>query len=140
MRYLLILLILVTACTKNNSTSNPTRTDFFAHEKDAFQKVQQALLQHNKNEQLLQIENITYVDATQKTYAFVFYRSNMGSSNIVFQRSNNAAARTDDGVTSIKCEGEDCDCKVKTIISREGDVTVDCTCKSCTMLINQNIL
>lgn len=140
MRYLPVILILFIACTKKSPENKNIRTDFFISESDAFNKVQLALQQHNPKEQLVHIDNITYVDASQKTYAFVFYHSNMGNSNIVFQRNNHTTARADGGVTSIKCEGEDCDCKVKTVITREGDVNVDCSCKSCTMLINQSIL
>ncbi len=140
MRYLLIVLLAFLACTKNPTESKSSRTDFFNNEKDAFKKVQQALQQHNPKEHLVHIDNITYIDASKKSYAFVFYRSTMGSSNIVFQLNQSPSARADGGVTSIKCDGDDCDCKVKTVISREGDVTVDCSCKSCTMLINQSIL
>lgn len=140
MRYLLFVLVVFTACTKKPLETQNTRTDFFVNEQDAFEKVKQAILQHNQQEQLKHIDNITYIDASQKSYAFVFYRSNMGSSNIVFQMNHHTNAREDGGVTTIKCEGEECDCKVKTVITREGDVTVDCTCKSCTMLVNQNLL
>ena len=137
MRYLLYILVLFTACTKKPTGIKSSRIDFFTDNTDAFKKVQLALHQHNIKEQLILIENITYIDAVQKSFAFVFYRSNMGLSNVVFQLNHNPTAK--EQVTSIKCDGEDCDCKVKTIITSTGDVTVDCTCKSCTMLINQNI-
>lgn len=136
MRYLFILIICCTACTKASINQKKQRTDFFQTKDDAFKKVQQALDLHQTHEQLTLIENITYIDATQKSYAFVFYRSNFGLSNIVFEQKQDSLGVQN--ITSIKCEGEQCDCKVKAVILREGDVLLDCSCKSCTMLIKQN--
>lgn len=81
------------------------------------------------------LENISYFDSKTKSYAFVFYRSGKGVENIVIEHEYNGTAVSH--IKSIKCAGEDCDCKVITVISDEGDVTVDCTCHSCEMIIRQ---
>lgn len=135
MRYLIMLILFFIACNNKQIADKKTRTDFFETEADAFKKVQNAIQKINNKEQLIRIDNITYIDGSKKTYAIVFFQSNMGSSNLAFEKTNNST--NDAGVTSIKCTGQYCDCKVHTTISREGDVAVKCSCQSCTMEIRQ---
>lgn len=81
------------------------------------------------------LESVSYIDSKTKSYAFVFYRSTKGVENIVIEQEYTGTVVSN--IKTIKCAGEDCDCKVVTVISDEGDVTVDCTCHSCEMIIRQ---
>ena len=129
-------IMILVACNKENNPQPPpmSRTDFFSNEKDLQQKIQTALDQHRPGEKLERIESISYIDSRNKSFAFVFYRSNKGSSNVVIQKQY--LGRDQYAVNSVKCDGAGCDCKVKTIIGNNGDVTLDCSCSSCTMLVN----
>ena len=132
-------LFCLVACQKDQQvqTASATRTDFFANNVDALKTVQQILDKSAPGEKVDQIESISYIDARAKSFAFVFYHSNKGKQNLVIQK--NFVGEDNVQVTSTKCDGEDCSCKVKTIISENGDVSVDCSCKSCTMLINNSV-
>lgn len=138
--YLLALLLIFTACKKENSqqATPMERTDFFSNDKDLHQKIQAALEKRSRNERLERIESVSYIDSRKKSFAFVFYRSNLGSSNIVVQKEYLGGNKI--AVSTVKCDGAYCDCKVKTIISNNGDVSVDCSCTSCTMLTNTAII
>lgn len=124
------------ACTKENSNLSygQQRTDFFTSVTDMRQQVQAVLSRYDRREQLEKIEAISYVDGRNKSYAFVFYQSNRGKRNLVFEHQYLGQKLT--AVKSIKCEGENCDCKVLTVISDSGNVSVSCSCTSCTMLVN----
>lgn len=129
-------IMMLTACHKENNPQLPSilRTDFFKSDEEAQKKIQTVLDQHSPGEKLERIESVSYIDSKNKSYAFVFYRSNKGSSNVVLEQPYLNGQKL--AMSSVKCDGEYCDCKVKTIISNNGDVTLDCSCSSCTMLIN----
>lgn len=126
----------LTACQKENNPQLPavSRTIFLKNDADASRKIQMVLDQRSPGEKLERIESISYIDSKNKSYAFVFYTSNKGTGRVILQqRYLNGQALT---LSSVTCSGTDCNCQVKTIISNSGSVTLDCSCSSCTMLIN----
>lgn len=124
------------ACQKENEPQLPSvsRTVFFKGNVDASRTIQTVLDQRSPGEKLERIESIDYIDSKDKSYAFVFYKSNRGTGKVILQqRYQNGVALA---MSSVTCSGTDCNCQVSTIISNSGDVTVGCSCKSCTMLVN----
>lgn len=131
-----IAIVLLTACQKENNFADPivSRAYFFKNEAEAFREVQSVISQRSPGEKLARIQSISYIESKNKQYAFVFYESDKGTRNIVFEKqySNGQSISTN----SITCGGGACDCKVTTVISNSGDVTVGCSCSSCTMAVN----
>jgi hypothetical protein len=123
-------------CRKNETMVNRVaeRTDFFKDSIHALKKVQGYLNLFAKKETVSSIQSVSYIDSKDKSYAFVFYTSDKGENNIVIRQDYKGSDLIGGG--SVKCEGEHCSCRVKTLITREGDVVLDCTCTSCTMLLN----
>ncbi len=123
------------SCSKNKDVHQMSnqRTDFFANESVAAKTVQTALDKKKKGEKLEKIESISYIDGKDKSYAFIFYKTNMGGGNLVIERGyvNNQLI-----LKSTTCEGEECTCKVKTVIASNGEVSLACSCKSCSMVID----
>ncbi|MDP1764952.1 MAG: hypothetical protein Q8L07_13810 [Sediminibacterium sp.] len=134
--FILAGMIILTACQKENNQRLPavSRTIFFKNNADASRKIQTVLDQRSLGEKLERIESVSYIDSKDKSYAFVFYTSNKGSGNVILQQQylNGQAL----ALSSVTCSGTNCNCQVKTIISNSGSVTLDCSCSSCTMLIN----
>lgn len=136
---LLFTIVFVTvfvACQKENAPQLPPvlRTVFFKENAEAYRKVQSVLDQRSPGEKLERIESIDYIDSKNKSYAFVFYKSNRGTGKVILQQQyQNGQALTQ---SSITCSGTSCNCQVSTIISDSGDVSVSCSCSSCTMLVN----
>lgn len=139
MRKILIssLIILASGCQKDYQIrpSVSERKDFFRNESDAISKLNGFLSKYPHAPKAEAIARIAYIDSKTKSYAFVFYRSVKGLENIVIEQEYHNDIVSN--VRSIKCAGEDCECKVVTVISDEGDVSVDCTCHSCAMIIQQ---
>lgn len=136
MLFIMAGIMILTACQKENNPQLPavSRAIFFKNDADASRKIQMVLDQRSPGEKLERIESISYIDSKNKSYAFVFYTSNKGTGRAILQqRYLNGQALT---LSSVTCSGTDCNCQVKTIISNSGDVTLDCSCSSCTMLIN----
>lgn len=136
MLFIMAGIMILTACQKENNPKLPavSRTIFFKNDADASRKIQMVLDQRSLGEKLERIESISYIDSKNKSYAFIFYTSNKGTGRVILQqRYLNGQALT---LSSVTCSGTDCNCQVKTIISNSGDVTLDCSCSSCTMLIN----
>jgi hypothetical protein len=124
------------ACTKNNTESPFERKDFFADSSAAYMETVKALRYFAPTDSLLAIENIAYVDTKQKTYAIVFYKGKQETGNILFCHEWVQGELVS---SSIKCTGENCDCKVRTIVKSNGDVKIDCTCTTCTMHITPKL-
>lgn len=136
MLFIMAGIMILTACQKENNPQLPavSRTIFFKNDADASRKIQMVLNQRSPGEQLERIESISYIDSKNKSYAFIFYTSNKGTGKVILQQQYlNGQALT---LSSVTCSGTDCNCQVKTIISNSGSVTLDCSCSSCTMLIN----
>jgi hypothetical protein len=109
-----------------------SRTDFFADKKDMLQKVQAALSQYKRNEILEYIDVVSYVDGIRKSYAVVFYHSNRGPNNLIIQKEYTSEQKIE--FTTSKCEGSYCECKIRTVIEDNGDVSVSCSCSSCSIV------
>ncbi len=136
MLFIMAGIMILTACQKENNPQLPavSRTIFFKNDADASRKIQMVLNQRSPGEKLERIESISYIDSKNKSYAFIFYMSNKGTGKVILQQQYlNGQALT---LSSVTCSGTDCNCQVKTIISNSGSVTLDCSCSSCTMLIN----
>lgn len=118
------------AC-KKEQTQAP-RADFFKDEQDALKTVQNILDKRPGIEHINKVSSISYIDTRTKSVAFVFYESDKGLQNIVFQKDRTSLQTNNYSIT--KCEGEECACKVNAVISDNGDVTMSCSCKSCSMV------
>lgn len=131
--------VALAACNKENIRNKAAdRSDFFKNDRDALTKIQHYLNAYEKGEQVSKIVSVSYIDSKDKSYAFVFYTSNLGQGNLVIEREYGEDEDDDTSIggRSIKCEGEYCNCKVRSIIADNGTVTLDCSCTSCTMLIH----
>lgn len=72
---------------------------------------------------------------TNGRVATVYYESSRGEEMVsIFQST---ASLVFDGGKLYKCIGDVCDCKNQNIINPDGTVTVNCTCTSCTMIVNE---
>jgi hypothetical protein len=132
---ILFALILFTACNKENLRNrNVERVDFFANTKDALLKVQRYADGFGKKEIVDKILNVSYIDSEHKSYAFVFYRSNLGPGSMVIVQEYNGNIVLNS--KSVKCDGESCTCKVKSIIGDDGQIYLDCNCATCSMIIH----
>ncbi len=133
-----IVILLLSGCSKNNSTQLPsaTRKDFFTTGEDTLHAVQAIVNGYGRGEHLKRINSISYIDSKNKSYAFIFYSSDRGTGNVVIEQHYAGGIKTNS--QSIKCDGSGCDCKVLTIIDDDGNVSVDCSCKSCAMIITQH--
>jgi hypothetical protein len=129
--------VMFLSCNKEGGydpTKIPHRV-FFKNKTEAFQLVQSILDQNRPGEKLEVIENITYMDSKDKSYAFVFYKSNKGRSNLsiekVFEGENEMSA------TSYQCQGSSCDCTVVAMASN-GHIKMSCNCTTCD-LVSHNL-
>lgn len=129
-------ILFLIACTKTDPSKIPTSAThvFFQNENEMNQTVQAALEKLSPGEKMERIDNVSYIDSKNKSYALVFYRSNKRAGNLLLEHSYLKGMFV--AATSIRCEGASCACKVLTTISNAGDVTVNCSCSSCTMLTN----
>jgi hypothetical protein len=141
LRHLALLSFLISslvACQKTSGFDEPPGNQYppvFNNAQEAGEAVSHYFRQAGLGEQLLQVENVLYLESQNKTYALVFYQSSFGHSNILYEKDyQNLPAPT--GKT-YKCTGSACDCKVLTNISSQGDVSFSCSCSSCTMSVNE---
>lgn len=130
----LAVILLFGACNKDALRNrNVERADFFTSEKDALAKTQKYVDGFKKNEIIEKILSVSYIDSEHKSYAFVFYRSNLGPGSVVIEQEYNGNEVLNS--KSIRCEGESCQCKVLSIIDDSGQIYLDCSCPSCSMII-----
>lgn len=130
----LVVIAVFSACNKDAVRNrNVERVDFFTSNDDALKKTQKYVDGFKKDEIIEKILSISYIDSERKSYAFVFYRSNLGPGSVVIEQEYNGNAVLLS--KSIKCEGEGCQCKVLSIIDDNGQVYLDCSCPSCSMII-----
>lgn len=138
MRKLLSITVILfsVACTKTDPAKIPTAAThvFFQNETEMNRTVRIVLERLSPGEKMEAIDNVSYIDSKDKSYALVFYHSNKRAGNLLLEHAHLKGMVV--AATSIKCEGADCACKVMTTISNAGDVTVNCSCSSCTMLTN----
>lgn len=140
-KFLLIagLTLFVFACKKEDNKQIPisAKHEFFKSRADMTNQIQSFVTQRFPNETLAEISHVSYIDSRDKSYALVFFKSNKRSGNLLLERKYKNGVLLAASGTS--CEGVGCNCQVVTTISNEGDVTVKCSCSSCTMLINETV-
>lgn len=111
-------------------------TVLFSSKQDAFEKIASFLSKEVPGEQLIRIDNISYIQTLTKTMALVFYETNTGKHNLVYTSSVMKQEVPGDGTITV-CEGDDCACRVRAIIDNQGNVTVSCSCSSCEMITTE---
>lgn len=130
-------LVLLASCSKESvHNRNASRVDFFADERDALCKIQRYASGFGKKETVDKILSVSYIDSDKKSYAFVFYNSDRGPGNMVIEQGYTGDSNLVAYSKSIKCESDWCACKVRSIIDDNGQITLDCSCSTCTMLIH----
>ena len=126
-------LLAMVACRKEVfKLPSTSQKSFFKSGNEAFAMVQQMINHYHKDEKLEAIERIGYLQAKDTSYAFVVYRSNKGKSNISIQKT--MLSEDVEGLTSYKCDGEDCDCRVSATVGADGTIHMICSCSSCYLL------
>ena len=140
-KFLLILCLISVAysCKKEEESHIPlsAKHEFFKSRAGMASQIQSFVTQRFPGETLIEISHVSYIDSRDKSYALVFFKSNKRSGNILLERKYKNGALLAASGTS--CEGVGCNCQVITTISNEGDVTVKCSCNSCTMLVSETI-
>ena len=129
-------LFILLGCNKesNRQLRIPEHPSFFKNESDMYRQVQLALDKLAPGRKLQEIQSVSYIDSRNASYAFIFYRSGSKESNVVMRQQY--AGNKVVAYESVTCEGASCECKVRTVINNQGDVTMDCSCPSCTKLVN----
>lgn len=133
--FIYALFVLFLSCNKSGIVSEQdvaNRSSIFSSQQDAFDQVRLYLNENHPTETLHSIENISYIHTNAKTMAIVFYQTNTGEHNMLFETSGSSVESIGKRVTV--CEGTECQCKVTAIIDNQGKVTVDCNCGSCAMI------
>lgn len=109
--------------------------EFFKSQADMSGQIQSFIAKRFPNEILKEISHVSYIDSRDKSYALVFFQSNKRSGNLLLEKKyQNGVLYAASGTS---CEGVGCNCEVITTISNAGDVTVKCSCSSCTMLVTE---
>lgn len=131
---------LLISCRKSDNPSIPNAAThvFFKDQHDMVSKVERVIQKHYPSDKLLEITHVSYIDSKDKSYALVFFRSSRKSGNLLLEQHYQKGVLVSS--TGSTCEGTDCNCKVITTISNNGDVKVNCSCSSCTMLTDQNTI
>lgn len=131
------LVLLITSCTKHmDATPSRQNKVFFASPDEASEIVKAMVHKYNPGETFQAIDRISYLYAGSDVYAFVFYRTDVKTTNLVVHKKYEVGVQT--MMESWKCQGQDCDCLILATIGNDGSVTVKCTCPSCTMLVNSD--
>lgn len=127
--FVLSVLIVFCACRKElkYDPTKEVKRHFFKSNTQAFQIVQDALYKIHPGERLEVIESISYSHSSNHSYAFVFYKSNKESNNLVIQRDYDEDENLIGGGV-VSCEGSQCNCRVKGIFGQDGTITLECTC------------
>jgi hypothetical protein len=136
---LICFLTMFLACKKEDPSAIPTSAThvFFKNQTDMVQQIQSVIEKRYPGERLGEITNVSYIDSKDKSYALVFYKSSKRSGNLLLERKYMQGVLYSSSTGT--CEGINCNCQVLTTISNAGDVTISCSCSSCTMLINQTL-
>lgn len=132
------LLIIVLSCKKSDRNfENETLNNgsFFSSKSEAKEKLKFELERRHSNEKLLDIHSISYINSDSARYAIIFYSTNTGIHNILFEKSNTPSEAEQFRITT--CDGFDCACKVNVTIDNQGKVIVNCSCTSCLMITTQ---
>lgn len=137
--FVALLIFLFVSCRKppvSQETLSMQPAVLFSSQQDAFEKIGAFLSKEVPGEQLIGIDNISYIHTLSKTMALVFYETNTGKHNLVYTSSLMKQEDPGDGTITV-CEGDDCACRVRAIIDNQGNVTVGCSCSSCEMITTE---
>lgn len=143
--YFIIIIGLTAGCTKNNNfeLSSPEKHTFFQSEDDALAKTQQELNFFSSHEIASKIDKISYFDSKDKAYAFVYYYSDKGYSNVLIEKNFTTSkdGTVSERITSTKCTGR-CGanpCLLEAHFDANGNCSyAECTCTACKMEIVTN--
>ena len=131
-------LFLLLACNKSpvtNQTDSFTNNEFFTSKIDAKEKLSIALLKRNSKEKLIDIQSVSYIKSDSSNLAILFYSTNTGRHNILFEKSN--AIDENEAFKVTTCDGDECVCKVSVSIDNQGKVTVNCSCSYCDLITSK---
>lgn len=135
--YLTALFFLL-ACNKSAVTNQSdafTNNEFFTSKIDAKEKLSNELLKRNSKEKLIDIQSVSYIKSDSSNLAILFYSTNTGRHNILFEKSH--AIGENEALKVTSCEGDECVCKVSVTIDNQGKVTVNCSCSYCDLITSQ---
>lgn len=108
----------------------------FTNKQEAFETITGFLSKEAPSENLLAIDNISYIHTPTKSFALVFYETNTGKHNLVYSQSMLSYEDPGNGTITV-CEGDECACRVRAIIDNQGNVTVGCSCSTCEMITTE---
>lgn len=134
---LLLIIFFLSALACRKSENLQTEGSFeqrliFSSSKEASDQIAQYLQENYPTEKLVAVGNISYIHTANKTMAIVFYQTNTGEHNMLFEKDDSNTESISNRVTV--CEGSSCNCKVTAVIDNHGNVTIDCNCSSCAMI------
>lgn len=127
------------SCSKNTTNSESLSikpAKVFTSKQDAFNTIAGFLSKEAPYENLLAIDNVSYIHTLTSTMALVFYETNTGKHNLVYTMSLIEDEIPGDGTITV-CEGDECACRVRAIIDNQGNVKVGCSCSSCEMVTTE---
>lgn len=131
--FLAIFLLIVPACRKSSSLLPKKEEAFFSSKEEAADKVNGFTRQQTRLVKAGNITTISYIHTTTKTYAFVFYDTGEGPQNLVITRSYSSSGEVQKESAST-CNGATCNCQVQATIDNQGNVSIGCSCSSCTLV------
>lgn len=130
-----VLFVLLFACNKSDQgleadifNSGP----FFITKAELKEKLSIELSKRYKSEKLIDIKSISYINSDSTQYAVIFYNTNTGNHNILFEKSNKPSENEQFKITT--CDSLTCACKVNVTIDDQGRVIINCSCGSCLMI------
>jgi hypothetical protein len=132
---LVFLFLSALACRKSEALQADgvfQRNLIFSSAKEAKDQIEAYLHEHYPTEKLYSVGNISYIHTSTRTMAIVFYQTNTGEHNMLFEKNDSNTESISNRVTV--CEGSSCNCKVTAVIDNRGNVTIDCNCSSCAMI------
>lgn len=130
-----VLLLLVIACHKSDlghEADTFNSGPFFINKAELKEKLSIELSKRYKSEKLIDIKSISYINSDSTQYAVIFYNTNTGNHNILFEKSNNPGENEQFKITT--CDSLTCACKVNVTIDDQGRVITSCSCGSCLMI------
>jgi hypothetical protein len=132
---LLVLIVLAgSACTiscRKEKMYFPSPS-FFKNTQDANAKVQREIARFHSDELLESIQRISYLNGKDRSYAFIYYKSNKGLKSLAIEADLGVDA-DGAGWTTYECDGT-CDCNVVGTVSSGGVIKFKCSCASCDLI------
>src|SRR3989339_101060 len=136
--FLGLFVIIILACNKADLKFENERFNsgsFFTNKSALKEKLSIELKKRKTTEKLIDIESVSYINSDSANYAIIFYNTNTGRHNILFEKSIEPGEAEQFKVST--CDGFDCTCKVNVTIDNLGKVNITCTCSSCLLITTQ---